>query len=277
VASSLKDVDKRSFLNELIWREFNYHTLWDHPKILSAPFKSKWAEFPWAEPPDHLDAWKQGRTGYPVVDAAARQLLATGFVHNRARMVAASFLTKHLMLDFRLGEDHYLRWLVDGDWAQNCMGWQWAAGCGADAQPWFRIFNPVTQGKKFDPDGTYVRQWVPELRALDKRYIHAPWSAPPQVLERAKIQLGVEYPRPVVDHAWARERFLSTAKTFFSGDESPATTPPPRQEKAVPRQGRLFDMRVDGADLGRGKTEGDKDGWSPSRGWGKKAETEAPP
>ncbi|HEY3271034.1 MAG TPA: FAD-binding domain-containing protein, partial [Geothrix sp.] len=151
-------------------------------------------------------AWTEGRTGYPVVDAAARQLRAEGFVHNRARMVAASFLTKHLLLDYRRGEAHYLRWLTDGDWAANNAGWQWSAGCGCDAQPWFRIFNPVTQGLKFDPDGDYVRRWVPELADCPTAFIHEPWKMPKQ------IRMRFDYPEPIVDHAFARERFLATAK-----------------------------------------------------------------
>ena len=130
-----------------------------------------------------LGSLDQRDTGYPIVDAAARQLLATGFVHNRARMIAASFLTKHLQTDYRFGEAHYMKWLTDGDWAQNNMGWQWAAGSGADAQPWFRIFNPMTQGRKFDPDGDYIRTWVPELASVSTKHIHAPWEAKPVELD----------------------------------------------------------------------------------------------
>ena len=216
VTSALPEADKLCFTNELIWREFNYSTLWDSPHVLSKPFKSKWERFPWDGTTEHLEAWKSGCTGYPVVDAAARQLLESGFVHNRARMIAASFLTKHLMVNYRHGEAHYLQWLTDGDWAQNSMGWQWAAGCGADAQPWFRVFNPMTQGKKFDPSGEYVKRWVPELRQMDPRHIHAPWIAPTSVLKRAGVILGETYPSPVVDHSWARQRFLGAAKDFFA-------------------------------------------------------------
>ena len=212
------DEEKTSFLNELIWREFNYSTLWDHPEILRRPFKPAWADFPWRWDPERWRAWMTGTTGYPVVDAAARQLLQSGFVHNRARMISASFLTKHLQIDFRRGEAHYLRWLTDGDWAQNTMGWQWAAGCGADAQPWFRIFNPITQGKKFDPDGSYVRRWVPELAGLETRYIHAPWEAPPEALAWAGVKLGDNYPNPIVDHPTARKDFLATAREFLNAE-----------------------------------------------------------
>jgi len=213
------DQQKNTFLNELIWREFNYSTLWDNPNILKEPFKAKWTHFPWTNTASHWDAWRAGTTGYPIVDAAARQLLATGFVHNRARMIAASFLTKHLQVDYRWGEAHYLKWLTDGDWAQNNMGWQWAAGCGADAQPWFRIFNPVLQGKKFDPDGSYVRRWVPELASVETRYIHAPWTSPSLSLEWAGVRLGETYPTPIVDHATAREGYLTKAKLHMSVDQ----------------------------------------------------------
>jgi len=196
----------RRFLNELLWREFSHHLLWEWPGLLRKPFRPDFADFPWRTDDEAWRTWTAGRTGYPVVDAAARQLLAEGFVHNRARMVAASFLTKHLLLDYRLGEAHYLRWLTDGDWAQNSAGWQWSAGCGCDAQPWFRIFNPTAQGLKFDPDGAYVKRWVPELANCPTAFIHEPWKAPKSLRSR------FEYPEPIVDHAFARQRFLATAK-----------------------------------------------------------------
>ena len=144
--------------------------------------------------------------------AAKRELINTGFVHNRARMIAASFLAKHLLIDFRRGEEHYLNLLTDGDWANNDAGWQWSAGCGCDAQPWFRIFNPVTQGEKFDSDGRYVRRWVPELSDMPAKYIHSPWEAPASVLASANVRLGDNYPQRIVDHDFARRRFLDTAK-----------------------------------------------------------------
>jgi len=196
----------RRYLNELLWREFSHHLLWEWPGLLERPFRPAFEGFPWREDEADWEAWTEGRTGYPVVDAAARQLRAEGFVHNRARMVAASFLTKHLLLDYRRGEAHYLRWLTDGDWAANNAGWQWCAGCGCDAQPWFRIFNPVTQGRRFDPDGAYVRRWVPELADCPTAFIQEPWKAP------QAVRLRFDYPEPIVDHAFARERFLSTAK-----------------------------------------------------------------
>jgi deoxyribodipyrimidine photo-lyase len=202
----------RVYQNELLWREFAHSTLFDRPKLLEEPFRPEWRGFPWHRDDAGWRAWVEGKTGYPVVDAAARELTNSGFVHNRARMVAASFLAKHLLIDFRRGEEHYLDLLTDGDWASNDAGWQWSAGCGCDAQPWFRIFNPVTQGEKFDPEGNYVRRWVPELAGLPAKYIHSPWKAPDSVLAAANVRLGDNYPRPIVDHDFARQRFLETAR-----------------------------------------------------------------
>lgn len=199
----------RCFLNELVWREFTHSTLWDRPELIEKPFRPGFVGFPWTYDEGLWHAWVAGETGYPVVDAASRQLLGEGFVHNRARMISASFLCKHLLIDYRRGEAHYMKYLTDGDWAQNNAGWQWSAGCGCDAQPYFRIFNPVTQGNKFDPDGDYVRRWVPELKRLPARYIHHPWEAPGSVLRAAGVELDKTYPRPIVDHRFARERFLA--------------------------------------------------------------------
>jgi len=201
----------RAYLNELVWRELAYHVLFHTPRVLTEPFRPSWKGFPWRKDAKAWKAWQEGMTGYPVVDASARQLLTEGFVHNRARMISASFLTKHLLLDFRGGEAHYLEWLTDGDWASNDLGWQWATGCGVDAQPWFRVFNPVLQGNKLDADGAYVRRWVPELAKMPDRWIHQPWAAPPRVLAEAGVQLGTTYPAPIVDHAYARKRFLAAA------------------------------------------------------------------
>lgn len=211
-----EDIDKLT--NELLWREFTHHTLWDRPSLLEQPFRADFEGFPWRDDDAWLAAWKSGHTGYPVVDAAARQLLAEGYVHNRARMIAASFLTKHLGISYKRGEAHYLAYLTDGDWAQNNAGWQWSAGCGCDAQPYFRVFNPVTQGERYDPDGGYVRRWVPELKTMPAKHIHSPWLAPDDVLRAAGVRLGESYPRPVVDHAEARERFLATAKAHLGRD-----------------------------------------------------------
>jgi len=203
----------RSFTNELVWREFTHSTLVDFPAVLTGPFRAAWRDFPYRDDPDGWRAWVNGTTGYPVVDAASRQLLGEGFVHNRARMIAASFLTKHLLIDYRRGEQHYLELLVDGDWAQNNAGWQWSAGSGLDAQPYFRVFNPRAQGEKFDPEGAYVKRWVPELQNLPARYVHCPSDAPERVLREAGVTLGVTYPRPVVDHQEARARFLAIAES----------------------------------------------------------------
>jgi len=198
--------DARVFRTELLWREFAHHWLWERPELLERPFRAAFDGFPWQEDQDLWRAWTEGRTGYPLVDAAARQLLGEGFVHNRARMVAASFLAKDLLLDFRRGEAHYLAHLGDADAANNDLGWQWSAGCGCDAQPWFRIFNPTLQGARFDPEGDYVRRWVPELAHLPARWIHRPHQAP--------MGAGA-YPRPIVDHGEARLRFLETAKAHL--------------------------------------------------------------
>ena len=209
--------DVARFRLELLWREFSHHLLWDRPQLLSEPFREDFIGFPWADDDVGFDAWWRGHTGYPIVDAAARQLLRQGFVHNRARMISASFLTKHLLISYQRGEAHYLRYLTDGDLANNNMGWQWSAGCGCDAQPYFRIFNPVTQGERFDPDGEYVRRYVPELARLPSKYIHAPWTAPADVLKVAGVSLGTNYPEPIVDHASARKRFLLLANEHLKG------------------------------------------------------------
>lgn len=211
------DDGRSAFENELVWREFAHSTLWDRPELLEEPFQAKFEGFPWLVDERGWHAWVVGKTGYPVVDAAARQLLAEGFVHNRARMVAASFLSKHLLIDYKRGEAHYMRYLTDGDEANNNAGWQWAAGTGCDAQPYYRIFNPVTQGKKFDADGAYVRRWVPELERVPARFIHQPWLAPAAVLEHAGVKLGHDYPHPIVDHAEARQRYLDTTRAQFGG------------------------------------------------------------
>jgi deoxyribodipyrimidine photo-lyase len=199
-----------SFSNELLWREFTHATLWDDPSLLRKPHRAEFEAFPWEDDERGLTAWREGRTGYPVVDAAARQLLGEGFVHNRARMIAASFLVKDLRVDYRRGEAHYMKYLTDGDWAQNNAGWQWSAGCGFDAQPYFRVFSPIAQSKKFDPSGAYVKRWVPELSGLPVEHVHAPWECPPAALRDAGVVLGATYPRPIVDHAEARTRFLAT-------------------------------------------------------------------
>lgn len=205
---------REKYLGELLWREFTHYNLWHRPELLHSPFRREFLGFPWTPGSgDAWQAWMTGTTGYPVVDAAARQLLAEGHVHNRARMIAASFLTKHLLVHYRAGEAHYLKYLTDGDWAQNNAGWQWSAGCGCDAQPYFRVFNPTAQGERFDPEGAYVKRYVPELAKLDAKYVHAPATAPNDLLRRAGIVLGETYPFPIVSHELARKRFLALAAT----------------------------------------------------------------
>ena len=200
-----------SFQNELLWREFSHALLWHDPELLERPFNRDFETFPWRRDEHEVRAWCEGRTGYPIVDATLRQLLEEGFVPNRGRMIAASFLTKHLFTDYRLGEAHYLKYLTDGDWAQNNLGWQWSAGCGPDAQPYFRVFNPLLQARRFDPDGSYVRRWLPELSGLTGSALHAPWTASADLLRAAGVELGKSYPMPIVEHRGARERFLARA------------------------------------------------------------------
>lgn len=214
---------KKIYLNELVWREFAYDVVRHKPRVLEEPFRPLWEHFPWRKDKRGWEAWTLGQTGYPVVDASARELLGSGFVHNRARMISASFLTKHLLVDYRMGEAHYLKFLTDGDWASNNLGWQWSAGCGVDAQPWFRVFNPIGQGEKFDPDGAYVRRWVPELAKLGNKWIHHPWDAPAEDLRRAGVELGRTYPHPIVDHAEARARFLAAANGHLKGRKGKTT------------------------------------------------------
>ncbi len=198
-----------SFLRELGWRDFNHNLLFHNPDLPLANHNSRFDAFPWQEDGAALALWQRGQTGYPLVDAGMRELWQTGFMHNRVRMVAASFLIKHLMLDWRLGEAWFRDTLVDADLANNVANWQWVAGCGADAAPYFRIFNPIGQGEKFDPDGRYIRRWVPELAKLPDSYMNKPWEAPADLLRQARIELGSTYPEPIVDHAKARARALA--------------------------------------------------------------------
>jgi deoxyribodipyrimidine photo-lyase len=199
---------RRVFAHELAWRDFYAHVLWHHPRVVREPFLAAFEDLPWRDDRAALEAWREGRTGYPVVDAAMRQLRASGWVHNRARMIAASFLAKHLLVDFRHGEAAFMRHLTDGDVASNDGGWQWASSTGTDPQPFFRIFNPVLQGVRFDPAGDYVRRWVPELAGIDGPAVHSPWTLGPTELATAGVRLGVDYPAPIVDHATARARAL---------------------------------------------------------------------
>jgi deoxyribodipyrimidine photo-lyase len=197
------------FSAEIGWREFCHHLLYHYPTLPEQNWRAVFDTFPWRDSPTDLAAWQKGLTGYPLVDAGMRELWQTGWMHNRVRMIAASFLVKHLRLDWRLGEAWFWDTLVDADLANNAAGWQWVAGSGADAAPYFRIFNPVLQGRKFDPEGAYVRKWCPELRALPNDLIHAPFMAPADALASAGIALGRTYPKPVVDHKLARDAALS--------------------------------------------------------------------
>jgi len=197
-----------SYLRQLAWREFSYHLLCAFPDTPGKPFNPQFRHFPWRRNAKRLRAWQMGRTGYPMVDAGMRQLWHTGWMHNRARLVVASFLVKHLLIHWQEGAAWFLDTLVDADLPNNTMGWQWTAGSGVDAAPYFRIFNPIVQGDKFDPDGAYVRHWVPELREVPVEWIHKPWQAPPRVLAAANVTLGKTYPQPIVDHAEARAAAL---------------------------------------------------------------------
>ncbi|MGE0565566.1 MAG: deoxyribodipyrimidine photo-lyase [Pseudolabrys sp.] len=210
-----RDVEK--FHSELGWRDFSYQLLRHHPTLATANFQPRFDAFPWLDDEPALRAWQRGRTGYPVVDAGMRELWTTGWMHNRVRMIVASFLVKHLLIDWRHGEQWFWDTLVDADPANNPANWQWVAGCGADAAPYFRIFNPVLQGEKFDPDGDYVRRWVPELATLPNKLIHSPWAATPLELAGASVELGKHYPAPIVDHAAARQRALDAFRTTKSG------------------------------------------------------------
>ncbi|MFP5341774.1 MAG: cryptochrome/photolyase family protein [Candidatus Limnocylindria bacterium] len=200
---------RRVYGNELVWREFYAHMLFHRPDLRRHAFVAAFDALPWSDDAAALAAWREGRTGYPVVDAGLRQLLATGWMHNRARMIAASFLTKHLLIDWRVGEAWFMARLVDGDVASNSGGWQWSASAGTDPQPYFRIFNPVLQGRRHDPDGDYVRRWVPGLRAVPTARIHAPWEMTEAEQAAAGCRIGIDYPAPIVDHADARARALA--------------------------------------------------------------------
>ena len=198
-----------TWLSELIWREFYVHILHHFPHVLLQSFRANLRAIPWENDEEDFAAWCEGRTSYPVVDAAMRQLAESGWMHNRARMIVASFLVKDLLVDWRWGERHFMQHLVDGDPASNNGGWQWTAGTGTDAAPYFRIFNPVLQGKKHDPQGAYVRRWVPELARVPDKFLHQPWKMPLEVQKQAGCIIGQDYPAPIVDHAWARERTLA--------------------------------------------------------------------
>ena len=214
-SSPAESIDK--YLAELLWREFATHVLFHFKQTDLKPLRADYAKFPWRDDRAALEAWKRGRTGYPLVDAGMRQLWHTGWMHNRVRMVVASFLVKHLLLPWQDGAKWFWDTLVDADLANNSLGWQWAAGCGADAAPYFRIFNPTSQAEKFDAQAAYIKRWVPELARVSPEHAIEPWDAPPLALASAGVTLGVEYPRPIVDHAFARDRALKALATVSKG------------------------------------------------------------
>ncbi len=211
--SRKRSADAETFRKEVGWREFCYHLLFNLPRIDRENIRDEFDAFAWRGAEAELKAWRRGLTGYPIVDAGLRELWRTGWMHNRVRMIVASFLVKDLLIDWREGEAWFWDTLVDADAANNPASWQWVAGAGADAAPYFRIFNPVLQGEKFDSRGVYVRRYVPELAGLPDKYIHRPWEAPAQVLRQCELTLGKDYPHPVVDHAVARDRALAAYRS----------------------------------------------------------------
>jgi len=213
-ANQLGNETSRKFLTELGWREFSRYLLFHFPTILDKEFNPKFEFFEWADNQDLLRAWQQGLTGYPLVDAGMRELWQTGYMHNRVRMVVASFLIKHLGIDWRHGMQWFWDTLLDADIANNTASWQWVAGCGADAAPYFRIFNPIVQSQKFDAQGHYLRRWLPELKALNAKQIHTPWEISKSELAQAGVNLGVDYPLPIVDHPEARQQALQRYKNL---------------------------------------------------------------
>jgi deoxyribodipyrimidine photo-lyase len=214
-ARNIPPRDMEVFQKEVVWREFAYHLLFHFPKLQTDNFNASFDAFEWpATDPNHLISWQKGQTGYPIVDAGMRQLWQTGWMHNRVRMITASFLIKHLMIDWRMGEQWFWDTLLDACPANNPAGWQWVAGSGADASPYYRIFNPIIQGEKFDANGDYVRRFVPELKDMPDKFIHKPWEAPLLVLKAAGVTFGKTYPMPIIDHAIGRDRAMNAFKTM---------------------------------------------------------------
>jgi deoxyribodipyrimidine photo-lyase len=211
-ASGQKGAD--ALLRQLYWRDFSAYLLYHFPRLPDEPLREEFREFPWTNDPQGLRAWQRGRTGYPIVDAGMRQLWETGWMHNRVRMIVASFLVKDLLVPWQAGADWFLDTLVDADLANNSASWQWVAGCGTDAAPYFRIFNPVLQGKKFDPMGDYVRRWVPELERMPAKFIQEPWRASLDEQKKANVIIGEDYPEPIVDHGEARDLALEAYRAI---------------------------------------------------------------
>jgi len=220
-----------TYLRQIAWREFARYLLFYFPYTVHEPLSTDYQAFPWRNETDSLRTWEQGLTGFPIVDAGMRELWHTGWMHNRVRMITASFLTKDLLLPWQKGATWFWDTLVDADLANNTLGWQWVAGCGADASPFFRIFNPITQGMKFDPDGRYIRKWVPELADVPSPWIHQPWEAPPDLLAEANISLGKTYPQPMIAHAAARNRALLAYRQFKNAKRSTSSSSSKDQRK----------------------------------------------
>ena len=195
-------------MNEIGWREFSHSLINYFPQMLKGNLRKEFDSFPWIENKKNLEAWKKGLTGYSIVDAGMRELYETGWIHNRVRMIVGSFLVKHLRIHWKEGEKYFRNTLLDFNVANNVASWQWVAGCGADAAPYFRIFNPILQGEKFDKDGTYVKHWVPELKNVPSKFIHRPWEMDDEIQKSINIKIGKDYPLPIVDHAKAREQAL---------------------------------------------------------------------
>lgn len=206
------DIDH--FCSELAWREFSYYLLYHFPQLRTHNLNTKFDQFPWQLNKQHLQAWQQGQTGYPIIDAGMRQLWQSGYMHNRIRMLVGSFLVKNLLIPWQQGERWFWDCLVDADAANNAASWQWVAGCGADAAPYFRIFNPTTQAKKFDPEGAYIRRYLPELARLPQKYLYEPWLAPAAILQQAAVRLGKDYPLPIVELADSRQQALASFATL---------------------------------------------------------------
>ena len=217
--ASLGDSVHSGYLRQLYWRDFAHHLLFHFPETATQPLKPKYALFPWQDDEEIKQKWREGKTGYPIVDAGLRQLWQTGWMHNRVRMIVGSVLVKHGLQDWMVGAQWFWDTLVDADLANNTLGWQWVAGCGADASPYFRVFNPIIQGKKFDPNGDYVRHYVPEIAELPTEYIHCPWDASEIELLATDVKLGETYPEPMVEHTKGRERALSAYQKFKENSE----------------------------------------------------------
>ena len=199
----------RKYINELGWREFSHSLINYFPEMLKGNLRKEFNNFPWVKNKNYLEAWKKGNTGYPIVDAGMRELYETGWMHNRVRMITGSFLVKHLRIHWMEGEKHFRNCLLDFNEAANVSGWQWVSGCGADAAPYFRIFNPILQGEKFDTEGLYVKKWIPELKNIPKEFVHKPWEMEESIQEKFKTFIGKDYPKPIVEHAKAREAALN--------------------------------------------------------------------